>query len=152
MTTAQKYTVANAVNYLAKRRGFVADYTLVSWNLPVIYGVLTHDEIKSLAHAVSKTDDDGLFDLLCLSGLCDSVSEWLDARGRDVGSVDMTQVSERFSRLHDQTTARGICIDGNLYPRIRNQDWFAPLGSQTVELGTIDGGDCLVVLITHDWE
>lgn len=152
MTTAKRNTVANAVNYLTKRRVLITDDTLVSWDCPVVYGVLTHDVIKRWAHVVSKTDDEGLFDLLCPSGLCDNVSEWVDANGRDVGNVDMTQVYTRFSRLHDRTTARGLCIDGKLYPRIRNRDWFAPLGPQTVELGTVDGGGCLVVLITHDWE
>ena len=152
MTAAKRNTVANAVNYLTKRNVFVADYSLVSWDCPVIYGVLTHSEIKRWARAVSETDDEGLSSLLCPSGLCDSVSEWVDANGRDLGSVDMAQVYNRFSRLHDRTTARGICINGKLYPRIRDQDWFAPLGPQTVELGTADGGDCLVVLITHDWE
>ena len=152
MTAAKRSTVANAVNYLAKRRVFDVDNTLVSWDCPVIYGVLTHDEIKRLAHTVSETDDEGLFDLLCPSGLCDSVLEWVDANGRDVGSADMGQIYDRFSQLHHRTTARGICINGNLYPRISCRDWFAPLGAKTVELGTVDGGDCLVVLVTHDWE
>lgn len=152
MTAMKRNTVANAANYLAKRKVFVADDTLVSWDCPVIYGVLTHAEIKRWARVVSQTDDDGLFDLLCPSGLCDSVSEWVDANGRDVGSVDMTQVYTRFSRLHDRTTARGICISGKLYPRIRDREWFAPLGPRTVELGTVDGNDCLVVLVCCDWE
>jgi hypothetical protein len=152
MTAIKKNTVANAVNYLTKRKVFVDDSTVVSWDCPVIYGVLTHDEIKRWARAVSETDDDGLFDLLCPSGLCDSVSEWVDANGRDIGSVDMTQVYARFSQLHDRTLARGICINSKLYPRIRDREWFAPLGPQTVGLGTVDGGDCLVVLITHDWD
>lgn len=152
MTTIRRNTVANAVKYLAKRNVLAVDNSLAYWDSPVIYGVLTHDDIKALARAVSETDDDGLFGLLCPSGLCDRVSEWVDANGRDIGNIDMSEVYARFARLHDRTAAHGICIGGNLYPRITRWDWFAPLGPQTVELGTVDGGSCLVVLVTHDWD